>query len=630
MAVDSMVNSTLAFGSSLGETDTALQSMTERSLFSTKATQERAEELQALGKTEELAKLLTAELASTIGTEGVKAFKDLGDESSEFNTLVNKLFVSLQALVAGPLAGFLSLVNSVLGRDVSEQTVRTLKGSLQTPEGVAAFEERVKEIAGTETRTIIRGQGVTETETVTKDLNLDQISQLLGELQEGKFGATDLLANRIDPSKPDVKKPRGRAARRSRIPELNAELEKLNQLLGLEEQINRLKLADDEREVIRLQGQARMLDFAVRMAALETSKAPEAEKEIERQIIQLELDRQRLENAFRLDAFDKKAAEKAAKKLELFNEEVESLDAQLAIASAVTREEEEQARLQEILLKLRTSNKEMTDEQLQVLEQKTRALFALQNKGPLQTFIDDSTRQLTDLEEHAVQVSQSIGNAIGNSLTNGLANLITGAESAEEVFVNMLRSIADALAEQATQMISTYIAIGIARIFAGISGGGGNETVPPTTLPGASVQTGPGLNINGVDQFIAPPAMASAGGYFGGPTRAVVGEGGEPEYVIPQSKMRESMARYSRGARGSAVIPDSGASGTSGEGGGTAVAAPIDVRFNVERINNVDYVTAEEFQIGMQKAASQGAQRGQQLALTRLQQSPNTRRRLGL
>ena len=127
MAVDSFVNSTISFGSSLGETDSALQSMTERSLFSTRATRERAEELQALGETQELSKLLTAELASTIGTDGVKAFKDLGDESSEFNTLVNKLFISLQALVAGPLAGFLSLVNSVLGRDVSEGAIRNLK-----------------------------------------------------------------------------------------------------------------------------------------------------------------------------------------------------------------------------------------------------------------------------------------------------------------------------------------------------------------------------------------------------------------------------------------------------------------------------------------------------------------------
>jgi hypothetical protein len=94
--------------------------------------------------------------------------------------------------------------------------------------------------------------------------------------------------------------------------------------------------------------------------------------------------------------------------------------------------------------------------------------------------------------------------------------------------------------------------------------------------------------------------------------------------------MRESMARYSRGIRGSAVIPGSGDLGTSGEGGGTAVAAPIDVRYSVERINNVDYVTADEFQAGMQQAAAQGAQRGQQLALSRLQQSPTTRRRLGL
>ena len=51
-------------------------------------------------------------------------------------------------------------------------------------------------------------------------------------------------------------------------------------------------------------------------------------------------------------------------------------------------------------------------------------------------------------------------------------------------------------------------------------------------------------------------ARASEGGYFAGPTRALIGEGGEPEYIIPESKMRESMARYSRGARGSAVIPE--------------------------------------------------------------------------
>lgn len=94
--------------------------------------------------------------------------------------------------------------------------------------------------------------------------------------------------------------------------------------------------------------------------------------------------------------------------------------------------------------------------------------------------------------------------------------------------------------------------------------------------------------------------------------------------------MRESMARYSRGARGASVIPESGEAGTVGGGGGTAVVAPIDVRYTVERINDVEYVTAAQFQAGMQQAAAQGAQRGEQQTLRRLQMSGSTRRRIGL
>ena len=65
-------------------------------------------------------------------------------------------------------------------------------------------------------------------------------------------------------------------------------------------------------------------------------------------------------------------------------------------------------------------------------------------------------------------------------------------------------------------------------------------------------------------------------------------------------------------------------------GGGVATSAPIDVRYTVERINSVDYVTADQFQNGMQSAAAQGAQRGEQNTLKRLQMSGSTRKRLGL
>ena len=66
------------------------------------------------------------------------------------------------------------------------------------------------------------------------------------------------------------------------------------------------------------------------------------------------------------------------------------------------------------------------------------------------------------------------------------------------------------------------------------------------------------------------------------------------------------------------------------EGGGAAVAAPIDVRYTVERINSVDYVTADQFQAGMRQAASQGAKQGEQQTLKRLQMSSSTRKRVGM
>ena len=134
--------------------------------------------------------------------------------------------------------------------------------------------------------------------------------------------------------------------------------------------------------------------------------------------------------------------------------------------------------------------------------------------------------------------------------------------------------------------------------------------------------------IGGLGKSFGLPGFEAEGGYASGATNAVIGEAG-PEYVIPESKMRESMARYSRGVRGSAVIPENGEGGTNGEGD-TAVAAPIDVRYTVERINSVDYVTADQFQRGMRQAAAQGADQGEKRALFTLRQNTAQRKRIGL
>jgi hypothetical protein len=204
--------------------------------------------------------------------------------------------------------------------------------------------------------------------------------------------------------------------------------------------------------------------------------------------------------------------------------------------------------------------------------------------------------------------------------TSGISEMIAGTKSAEQVFVEFLSSIADALINTAKQMIAQYIAIGIARMFAGMGGGGGGGFAPSGPLAAVG-------NINPMPTSFTPFAE---GGFVTGPTNAIIGEGGESEYVIPASKMSAAMSRYSRGARGEGVIAGSGGDTSEAGGNATPVNGAIDVRYTVERINDVEYVTADQFQRGMQQAAMQGAQRGEQQALRQLQQNTAVRGRVGL
>lgn len=122
----------------------------------------------------------------------------------------------------------------------------------------------------------------------------------------------------------------------------------------------------------------------------------------------------------------------------------------------------------------------------------------------------------------------------------------------------------------------------------------------------------------------------------------VMGEAG-PEAVMPLKRgpsgrlgvevnqsdiARNAMTRYSR--RGS--LSGGGAEAQAQENASELASTPsaIDVRYTVERINSVDYVTADQFQVGMQQAAQQGAKQGEQQTLKRLQMSGSARKRIGI
>lgn len=81
----------------------------------------------------------------------------------------------------------------------------------------------------------------------------------------------------------------------------------------------------------------------------------------------------------------------------------------------------------------------------------------------------------------------------------------------------------------------------------------------------AASQVGLGSGRIGLFGLTPNPSVQgfASGGYVQRPTAAVIGEGGESEYVIPSSRMASASAAYLAGARGSAVLSSTGATSTS-------------------------------------------------------------------
>jgi tape measure domain-containing protein len=139
-------------------------------------------------------------------------------------------------------------------------------------------------------------------------------------------------------------------------------------------------------------------------------------------------------------------------------------------------------------------------------------------------------------------------------------------------------------------------------------------------------------NAVGLSSFDSVPIVSmptfAKGGVVSGPTVALVGEGGEPEYIIPESKMAAASANYLSGARGGSVIPamaEGGYAQPRGAAQGRQMPAAVPV-INITtgpviRQDDRDYVSVED----MQKALRQTVQ-----IMMRSLQTPDTQYGLGL
>ena len=619
--VDAFIASTMETGKALTTTGGALDFMREKSLFSEEATARLAAELEGLGKIEELSELLTAELVQKIGNDGVNALQGLGQESNETTRLFNELTLQLQALIAGPLKNFLEIINSVLGPITTSSKFNMLEREL-TGQSRKEFDAEVARRKALNLAATAPGsKGASASSMMSGTGTQSGVGQLSNkdrqEINKAFLPRLQVTAKIPDLSgvKPPRKDAAAEKARREeerlqkRLAKLDQERLKVIEISRFKEKIALAEAAGDAQRVIRLQGEQRLAEIEQRR--LDKLIGVTNQQEIQK-INSLALAQTQ---AAQLET-DRKLTEEQRKRQEFFDDTVQGLEHQLALATATTETEREQLRIEEKIRKLREGGK-LSEPQLDAIRSRMNKLA--EENNPLNQF----KRQLEVLTD-PVKQTIALANTLGDAFSESFRGLITGSMSAQQALANLFQRTADHFLDMTAQIIAAAIKAQAVQFIGSIFG----------SAASASASAGPSpLNLDGIQQYVnTSPVLTklAEGGYVSRPTNALIGEGGEPEYVIPESKMRTAMSRYSRGNRGGSVIPESGATESMGEGGGTAVAAPIDVRYTVERINSIDYVTADQFQTGMQQAAQQGAKQGEQQTLKRLQMSGSTRKRIGI
>jgi TP901 family phage tail tape measure protein len=124
------------------------------------------------------------------------------------------------------------------------------------------------------------------------------------------------------------------------------------------------------------------------------------------------------------------------------------------------------------------------------------------------------------------------------------------------------------------------------------------------------VRTAVGLSALSKIPLVDLPAFAQ-GGVVNRPTVALVGEGGEPEYIIPESKMAGAAMNYLDGARNQAVLMSRAPRPVSfGAGGGTTGGGGGGVSVNITTGPVLDqggqkYVTLQDLEAAVRQTSTQ-------------------------
>ena len=340
--------------------------------------------------------------------------------------------------------------------------------------------------------------------------------------------------------------------------------------------------------------------------------------------------------------FDKAALERRIK----------FLDLQKSAKSESERQSLASAQLSEILI----ANNKYAKDKKDLLEQQTAELYSqldisgvldktLQNRlsgafmgntatGTFGTQMD-LMPELTGgkagkkIEELKTQISEltNIGNmaitaadGIGAAFADSFQGLIQGSMNAQQALGNFFKSVANMFLEMAAQIIAKQMAMIVLQSILkalGAAVGGGSVGSTATNYGGGA----------GVSAF--NPASFSMGSLVGG--RAIGGPvTGNASYMVGERGPEIFTPSTSGNITPNNRLRDVMGGNPASAGGGQM----LNMTFETTRFGNTEYVSRDQLEAAMaqtrRQAANDGAKRGMGMTLDKLQQSPQTRSRVGI
>ena len=563
--------------------------------------------LEELGRSEEALAAATEELKNLVGVEGVEALQEFGADSTKLQSVFTQAMTQMQASVASLInsTGILKALTAGIERNV------LLRQALQSkdPRQQEALRQR-EQASG---------------------------PAFLGADPEAYFAAEEQLIKNQRLINEEKQKQYENQLKILTAEEKQVEITKETKKLAQELKTAYSEITSEARKRIETE------QAAIDRGASITKARYDAEKAF------ADLDKTRLERAYEYAQTQQQRYNIA---VALFNNAVQQaqLEYQQQLESIAAAERKLQIELQELRVtqeKIQVKAKEAELSALQQKDEQTRAALLKQIQSTTQQALDTNGRVITEVEKQ-LSAQQQIGAYQQQAAEAQLQNKLLSAQTAleqklvsEEIGLSQeqarrlgesMRIVKEEsiLTTNETQQIVGVIEVGTEKtyIMARAMSDVASQAANAAYQIGAAVNAQ--LQLNAARQASAQssaPQQAAEGAYWSGgfkafadggvvskPTLGLVGEGGEPEYIIPASKMDEAMSRYANGQRGSSVIPSS-------------INPQVNVTTGpVMNMNGSNYVSQSDFLAGMQTASRRGAE----MALQMLGGSSQARRMAGI